>query len=428
MARWAAGFILYREVCFAVYVIANIFTAKIIRRVRFVGNGQTFRANTTLMKILRIFLLCFVGLLLATVALATWKWTLLQRAMSYPAATEITSADWYEPLAKIEGNFSTPLPTADSMTIQAAALKQLSDYAEERNSSALLVMHRDKILLEKYWRDKNAESKSNSMSMAKTIVGLLIGKAIEEGKLKSEEEMAATYIEEWREDERSKISIKDLLYMQSGLRNEDDTTDPFSDLIWMYIDDDVEENTIHIPSLLPPATEYDYNNANTQMLGLILERATGMPIEQYASEKLWKPIEAKDAGWWLDREGGMPKVFCCYFASPRDWLRIGKLMLQKGKWNEKQVIAESWIEKMLVPSTLERDYGYHLWLGFEEGGAKDEYRNEMYLEKVFTIDGANKQQVCIVPNAELLIVRIGEKPQDWDEGLFVNTLLRGIEE
>lgn len=382
-------------------------------------------ANTILRNFLRIFFLFFFLLVIAIGGIVTWNWTLVQRAASYPAAA-ITTSEWYAPKATVAGNFKTALPMADSASIAPAALDSLSDYIETRNSSALLVMHRGNIVLEKYWRDKTAESTSNSMSMAKTIVGLLVGKAVEEGKITSVKEPVATYIEEWKNDERAKITIEDLLYMQSGLRNEDNTNDPTSDLLWMYLGEDVEGNTIDIPALIPPATKYDYNNANTQFLGILLERATGMPIEQYASEKLWQPIGAKNAAWWLDREEGMPKVFCCFFASPRDWLRVGKLLMQKGNWEGKPVISATWIDKMLTKSALECDYGYHVWLGFEDGCLKEKERSEMFLEDVITIDGLNKQQVFIVPAEELLIVRIGEKPESWDEGWIVNNLLRGI--
>lgn len=382
---------------------------------------------TTTGKILRVFALV-LGLLILFVGVAVaWNWTFLQRAMTYPEHADITTPEWYEPKAKVAGNFTEALPTADSLTISEAALNELADYVGAQNSTALLVMHKGKLVLEKYWEGSDAETTSNSMSMVKTIIGLLIGKAIEEGKIGSEMDLVSDYIEEWKGDAREKITIQDLLYMQSGLRNEDVAGDPFSDITWMYAGPDVEATTLAIPSIKAAAEVYEYNNANSQILGIILERVTGMDIEDYASEKLWKPIGAKDAGWWLDLKDGMPKTFCCYFARARDWARVGKMMMDEGKWNAEQVIAAEWIEKMLVPSKLERDYGYHLWLGYEDGGRKAEQRKQMFAEPVFTIDGREKQHVYVVDTEDLIIVRIGEEPDEWDEGYIPNVLIRDIQ-
>lgn len=377
-------------------------------------------------KILKILAGLFALLVFGVGTLLALNWTLVTRGLSYPTDLEITSADWYTPKALVEGNPTQPLPTADSLTIPEEALQEIAKYAEERNSSSLLIMHRDQIILEKYWNGFDANSTSNSMSMAKTIIGLLIGIAIEEGHLQSEEEPAHTYLSEWKDDERSKITIKDLLLMQSGLVNEDNTGDYTSDLVQMYAGADAAEVALSVPARIPPATQFEYNNANTQLMAIILERATGKSIEAYASEKLWQPIGAKDAGWWMDNAVGMPKAFCCFFASARDWARVGRVIYHKGTVDGKQIVSAEWIEKMIQQSTLERDYGYHLWVGYEDGGRRDKNRTESFLAPLIGIDGASKQHVFVVPSRELIIVRIGEKPQDWDEAFIPNTLIRAI--
>lgn len=288
-------------------------------------------------------------------------------------------------------------------------------------------MHKGKLLVEEYWMDSNSESTTNSMSMSKTIIGILIGKAIAEGKIKSVKDTAAIYLPEWKDDDRSKITIEDLLLMQSGLENDDNTSNMFSDVIEMYVGNDVERTVLQIPSIAPPATEYVYNNANTQLLSIILERVTEQPIETYASEKLWKPLGATDANWWLDRPNGMPKTFCCFFATAQDWLRLGQMILQKGDWNNQQVINVEWLEKMLVQSSIEKDYGYHIWLMYEDGGRRAAHRTEPFAAKTYSIDGMHKQHVFIVPSLDLVVVRLGEKPEEWDESFMVNTISRSLE-
>jgi len=355
-----------------------------------------------------------------------FNFTFFKRGMTYPTATEITNSDWYTPKAMVSGNDETNYKLSDSLSISSAVLDTISNYAEAQNSSALLVLHKNELQYEKYWRGNTKSSTTNSMSMAKTIISFLIGIAIEEGKIKSEKEIAAAYITEWAYDDREMITIEDLLLMQSGLRNNDDTGNIFSDLVEMYLGDDVQNTAIEVPLEKPPATVFEYNNVNTQILAIILERATGQSIESYTSEKLWNPLGAAEAGWWLDQDEGMPKAFCCFFAQAEDWMLLGQLILQNGNWNGQQIISEKWLQKMLVQSTFQKDYGYHIWLNYEEGGRREKNRTAPFLAKNYGIDGANKQHVFIVPDYDLVIVRIGEKPDDWDESFMVNKVLEEL--
>lgn len=375
------------------------------------------------------FRLALVGLLLLVLFIllfAAFNLTKLRRGLTYPTATQITNSDWYTPMSSVKGKAATKFQLADSLTIKKEILENVTNYAKERNSSALLVMHKGKLLVEEYWMNSNSESTTNSMSMAKTIIGILIGKAIAEGKIKSVKETAATYLPEWKNDDRSKITIEDLLLMQSGLENDDNMTNMFSDVIEMYVGNDVEKTVLAIPSVTPPATEYIYNNANTQILSIILERVTEQSIETYASEKLWQPLGASDANWWLDREEGMPKTFCCFFATAQDWLRLGQMILQKGDWNNQQVINVEWLEKMLIQSTIERDYGYHIWLMYEDGGRRAKDRTVPFDVKTYIIDGMHKQHVFIVPSLDLVVVRLGEDPDEWDESYMVNMISQSL--
>ncbi|WP_339848709.1 serine hydrolase [uncultured Dokdonia sp.] len=354
------------------------------------------------------------------------NYTLLKRVVTYPANNEISSTEWYTPKAIIKGDNSTNYTLSDSLTIDKTVLEEISSYAENQNSNALLVLHRGKLQLEKYYNQTTKESTSNSMSMAKTITSILIGIAIDEGYIESEKELVSAYITDWQDDQRNTITIEDLLLMQSGLRVDNNVQNIFSDVIGLYMGTDVESTALKIPLSKVPATAFEYNNANTQLLAIILEKTTGLPIEQYASSRLWKPIGAADAGWWLDKEGGMPRTFCCYFAQAEDWMIIGQLLLQNGEWRGKQVIPEKWISKMLTQSTLERDYGYQIWLNYESGGNREKDRKSPFLAKNFLIDGTHNQEVIVVPQEEIVLVRIGEKPTSWDESFMINKILTSL--
>lgn len=378
------------------------------------------------MKRIKGIALVFGTLFIVALAIVLYNFTFLKRALTYPSGKDITSSQWYTPKTLVKGNYAKAIPSADSTVISENVLKEISKYCEDRNSSALLLSYKNQIILEQYWQGKDKNSTTNSMSMAKTIIGILVGIAIENGYINSEKEKVSTYISEWADDERDQITIEDLLLMQSGLRNEDNVEEVTSDIIRMYIGTDVVDAALDVPAVKPPNMVYEYNNVNTQILGIILERATEQPIEQYASEQLWKKIGAKDAGWWQDQAGGMPKTFCCFFASPRDWMRVGQLILNEGRWENKQIIPTVWLKKMLTQSQLERDYGYHIWTNYEDGGRRKKHRKSPYLTKVISIDGANKQHVFMIPELDMIAIRVGDKPKEWDEAFIVNRLFEAM--
>ncbi|MEL6495955.1 MAG: serine hydrolase [Cyanobacteria bacterium J06623_7] len=353
------------------------------------------------------------------------NWTFIRRLLTYPD-NPITNTDWYQPQAIVKGN-PRPLPTANPSTLDLASLERVSVYAAAADSSALLVMHRGNLVWERYWGEFDAASTSNSMSMSKTVLALLIGIAIAEGDIKSELEPVANYIAEWSVDDRRKITIQDLLRMQSGLENKDDANNPWSDLVQMYAGNDVDQVALKIPAARPPGEVFNYNNGNSQVLSEVLERATGEKYTDYLSSRLWQPLQADNAWLWLDRSQGNPKPFCCLFATPRDWGRVGQLFLTRGRVNNRQIVSESWLERMIQPSTLSDNYGYHLWLKARTDSKPGLYSRDaeqpfLAADTVY-LDGASNQRVYIIPEQDLVIVRVGEKPQQWDDTVIPNILI-----
>ena len=352
------------------------------------------------------------------------NWTFLRRLITYPD-DPITNVDWYNPLEAVVGK-PTELPRVTSSNISPDVLKKITTYAKDANSSALLVLHRGNIVGESYWQGFTPTSTSNSMSMSKTVMTLSIGIAIEEGHIKSELEPVANYIPEWSDDERSKITLQDLLYMQSGLRNWDDEDNPTSDLVQMYANSNADAVAIKVPAVRPPGEAFDYNNVNTQILGEVLERATKQRYADYLSTRLWQPLKANNANVWLDRPQGNPKPFCCLFATPRDWAKIGQLLLNRGKVNGQQIVPSEWLDKMKQPSSLQPKYGYHIWLKARTGIYDRSSSRPFLAEDTFYLDGASRQRVYIIPSQELVIVRIGEQPQQWDDSIMPNSLVSNL--
>ncbi|RZM76693.1 serine hydrolase domain-containing protein [Leptolyngbya iicbica] len=373
-------------------------------------------------------------LLLTAIALAVTlvlpDWRFVSRAMTYPEQP-IMAVDWYQPQAAVPGGDDEPLPVAAQPPPPefAAALQSVADYAAERNSTGLLVMHQGEIVLEQYWQGYDQSSKFNAMSMTKSIVGLLIGQAIAEGAIASVEEPVANYLPEWQRGDRAQITLQDLLYMQSGLRNERSTTSPTSDLVHLYIGSDVEQTALSIPRVRPPGEVFDYNNVNSQILAIVLERATGIAYPEYLATRLWQAIGANPASVWLDRPDGSAKTFCCLFATLRDWARIGQLFLNQGQWKRQTVISPDWLAAMLTPSPIESTFGKHIWV---QARTPDHPNVETtatvpYLDpRGFHLDGRGIQRVFVLPTYELVIVRMGEQPDNWDDAVIPNTLIRAL--
>ena len=369
-----------------------------------------------------------VAILLAIAAIAVGlNWTFVRRLFTYPD-DPIINVDWYEPKEVVKGD-PVELSTA-SPILDRTSLEQISAYAQAADSSALLVMHEGNLVWERYWGEFNATSTSNSMSMSKTVLSLLVGIAIAEGDIESELVPVANYIPEWSQDERSKITIQDLLRMQSGLNNSDNTNNPLSDLVQMYASTDADKVALNIPAAKPPQQTFDYNNGNSQILSEVLERATGKRYADYLSSRLWQPLQASDAWVWLDRPQGNPKSFCCLFATPKDWARVGQLFLDRGRVNNQQIVPESWLNKMIQPDTIADNYGYHIWLKARidsKPGVYTRDADQQFLaEDTFYLDGASNQRVYIIPSQALVIVRVGEKPQQWDDAVIPNTLVKSL--
>jgi CubicO group peptidase (beta-lactamase class C family) len=355
-------------------------------------------------------------------------WRLWQRAATYPA-TPITRTDWYAPLAPVPGGGGTALPRrSPTGTHFTAALDQVRDYAAERNSTALLVIHEGDVVLEEYWQGYTPETISNGMSMTKTLVGLLIGIAIEEGHIGSVQDEVGDYLPEWRRDLRGKLTLEHLLYMHSGLRNDDRINTPFSDLVKMYMGSRVNDTALRVPIVRAAQQRYEYNNVNTQILSLILARATGENFVDYLSSRLWQPVAAADGAIWLDRPGGEAKTFCCFFATAEDWGRVGLMMLNQGETAQGSVVPAPWLEKMQQPSPIEDTFGYHLWIKARtpDYPTVDRAASRPFAVNTWYLDGRHLQRVYGVPEEDLVIVRLGEQPPTWDDEVMPNLLVDGL--
>lgn len=280
----------------------------------------------------------------------------------------------------------------------------LDEYLTRLKSVALLVIQNKKIRVERYWQGYSDNTVSGSFSMAKSIVSLLVGAAIKEGKISSVEDPVSKYLPEFNEGERAQLKIVHLLTMSSGSDWCEDYANPFSVTTRAYYDKDLSGTAQSVKFKHTPGTLFSYKSGDTQLLGLIVEKATGKSLATYASEKLWQPLgAAHDALWSVDQPGGHEKAYCCFNSNARDFARLGQLMLDSGMINSQPVIDRSYFEASIKPNMIADEtgtpcnyYGYQWWMLPGD-------------TQIYYARGILGQYIICIPAKNIVVVRLGEK-------------------
>jgi CubicO group peptidase (beta-lactamase class C family) len=214
--------------------------------------------------------------------------------------------------------------------------------------------------------------------------------------------------------------------MSSGLNWDESYTSLFGPTTRAYYDTDLPAQMFELEVVTAPGKEWNYMSSNTELLAMVLVKATGSTLSDYASEKLWKPIGAEsDVKWSLDHKDGMEKAYCCFYSNARDFARLGKLYLHKGNWNGKQIVSEHYVNQSINPSPITDNgkpnsiYGYHWWITEHSG------------MKVFYARGILGQYIFVIPELNLVFVRLGhergEKDQDGqllDVPVYLNEVIK----
>jgi CubicO group peptidase (beta-lactamase class C family) len=282
-------------------------------------------------------------------------------------------------------------------------------YLEDNKTVAFLIIQNDTIQYEKYFGKHNETSIVPSFSMAKSITSILIGCAIDDKLILSVDEPITNYIPELKENGFDKVTIEHILQMTSGLDFNESYSNPFGDAATFYYGKNLRKAINKMKLKTEPGKQFDYVSGDSQLLGLVLERALkNKTITEYLEEKIWKPLEMEfDASWSLDRKkDGLEKTFCCVNARARDYAKIGRLYLNKGKWNGKQIVSEDWVKQSTKIDTSNGSawyYQYQWWLPTKTGD--------------FMAQGILGQYIYVHPEKNLIIVRLGKKEgkADWWE-------------
>jgi len=227
----------------------------------------------------------------------------------------------------------------------------LADFVVSTNSSSFIIVHNDIVIYEQYANGSDRYSTNTSFSAAKSLVSLLIGRAIDDGYIDSHHQSIADFIHEFRDTDMEQVTIRDLLLMRSGIYYEE------TGFLWFRHD----AYTYWMPDLRQLALDhrrltdrhdgrFHYNNYNPLLLGIILERSTGQSVSEYFEQAFWQPIGANyDASWSLDSERTrFEKMESGFNFRSIDFIRMGSMLLNDGHWNGQQIISPEWIQMSTV--------------------------------------------------------------------------------
>lgn len=324
----------------------------------------------------------------------------------------------------IDDNDGRYWSTGDPATLgfDAKKLAAVRDYAfqADHHTQSVLIIRHGQIAAEWYRDGVTKDSWATSWSVAKSYASALIGIAIDEGLIESVDQAVSTWIPEWNGTDNAKITLKHVLGMATGL----DYTETYdflgdNDVRDMLFENDHLTFALQQTAASPPGTTWYYNSANTMLLSRILERATGMSVDDYARKKLFEPLGMSKVEWWQDGQGNT-LTYCCIDTTSRDFARFGQLFLQKGRWAGEQIVSEAWVAESVQPSQPDyAGYGYKWWLNTE--GEPDSWTTAPL--DMYAAIGRDYQYIFVFPTQEMVVVRNGDyvkpdHPPVAPEGLF----------
>jgi CubicO group peptidase (beta-lactamase class C family) len=279
------------------------------------------------------------------------------------------------------------------------SFKDLNDLISKTQTLSFLIIRNDSIVYEKYYYDTDENTVFPSFSVAKSFVSALIGIAIDEGYIKSVDQPITDFLPELKDKNFHRITIEHLLNMKTGLKFSENYSSPFSDVVKYYYGPNLKRYIKHLKIANEPGKTYDYVSVSSQLLSLIIERATHKNIVDYLQEKIWNPLGMEfDASWSVDsKRHKTVKAFCCINSHSRDFAKFGRLYLNKGNWNGKQVITKDWVTKSLAYSkdSIQNFYYHYQWRVGNKGD--------------FFAKGAMGQFIYINSAKKTIIVRTGNE-------------------
>lgn len=305
----------------------------------------------------------------------------------------------------------------------------LASYMDEHHLAGVMVLQRGRVRLQRYALGFDPQQRWESFSVAKSVTSALLGIALQRGDIHSMDDTLGTYIPELRDSAYARVTVQQLLTMTSGVHWNEDYADAKSDVAQMYLGACVDHQA-HILSYLkkqprqwPAGTHWNYNTAETDLLGILVQRATHQSLASYLSQTIWKPYGmASDAYWIKDECDGSDTGGSGLSATLGDYARLGQFMLDGGRIDGKPVVAKAWLEgalhKQEKVDAPDRGYGY-LWWTDADGS--------------YAAIGIFGQMVYVDPSRQLVIAQVGAWPHATSDALvaarreFVEKVKRAVD-
>ncbi len=295
------------------------------------------------------------------------------------------------------------------------------EFLERNHTHGIVVLHRGEVVYERYFAGADAGSRFTSWSVAKSFTATLVGIALADGRIRSLDDSIETYVPALQGTAYDGVSIDQVLRMRSGVAFTEEYTDDGSDVADFMRASVIEQGdsadrlAAGYPRASVPGSTFNYNTAETQILGMLVRAVSEKSHGAYLEEKLWRPLGMEhDASLVLDRPGptGVALAGCCLNAALRDWARFGQLHLQDGVWRGERLLPEGWVARA-TSGTGDEDpeeevfYGYQWWI-FDEGR--------------YSAEGVHGQFIFVDPANEVVIAKASFWPVAWDDDLADETL------
>ena len=301
----------------------------------------------------------------------------------------------------------------ETVNIEGTGEINLSDALESSGTLAFLVIQDDVIVDERYLNGHGESSISQVFSTSKSITSILVGTAIDDGLIGSVQDPVTVYVPELAEGGFEKVTVESLLNMDSNM-DYFENDNPFAEHVIFNFTDHLENEILDLRVLSKPDRQFRYKSGENALLGLILDRVLGeRTITQYMQERLWNPLGMEHRGvWGVDRVDGLERTWCCLSISARDLAKLGRLFLDHGNWNGKQILSPNWVEV----STTDGAYTVDEWpLEFAESGLMN-YKYQWWLTSEnkgpYTTVGKDGQYMYIDPEKDLIMIRLGDGTGD----------------
>ncbi|MDH3890548.1 MAG: beta-lactamase family protein [candidate division Zixibacteria bacterium] len=323
----------------------------------------------------------------------------------------------------------------EEVGMNSAALLLVHAYAAdpEFNTEGLVIVKEGYIVGEGYFRDFSIDDRHYSYSVAKSFTSAVVGMAIDNGFITGIDEKVFQYYPQWQlpntDPRKQQITIRHLLTMMSGIEwNEDDYySDPSqNDAFIMHRRSDMNQYVLDKPMKDTPGEVWYYSTGNSQLLSGVVQGATDQTVYEYARPNLLEPLGIEEIGWDHDATG-QTHTGSGVRATVREFAKFGYLYLNKGRWDKVQIVSAQWVNESVQPISNDLShYGYHWWLK----PVLSEHQNSIVPDSTFIAWGIYTQQIIVIPEERMVIVRVGNDPttgrNDWSTTTFLTKVMESV--